>query len=372
MRTFCIVCAVIAVAFAAASDISLKYDSDMGNLTSPSKNFAFRFCTPSIIDISFINTKAFGWTSASVNGSTAKPEKVAEGNGIVGVGVLPSHVSGPFALLAYANGTSAVNVNGEDLLKKLLSFDPVLDETFRGGVVAMAPLTLEEYNITTKESMINPISFVAPTHQTCKPVQLSGEKDYLQALACTYKPAEAYNSAEVTITYVSSKKAGIMEYGKTPVSARSLNMIIEVKGFKFTYENTSIRMRVGLFTSLGKSLIDNCTVRQGNATDSLYAAVSNFAVINGSRVEVNVSVHAGGLRNGEIEGLAPFVINYALGGAVTARIDSSVAVIDFPINVTDFVYDPALGVGTDVYRAGANTAVLSLLFALISVFAYLF
>jgi len=186
----------------------------------------------------------------------------------------------------------------------------------------------------------------------------------LNGITCTYSPSG--NKADVTITYVTSTKAGIMKYGYTPVSPRSLEMIIEVADFDLSSKKNHIRLSLGLLTASGAGSVEgNANIVHREGEDDLYAAASAYAVIDGKRKSVDVTVKSGA---DGLDSTSKLILNAALGG----NIDAQIAYVDFPAGEDSFVYDPACGAGKDVYKAGASSVALSVLVALVCALLYLF
>jgi len=303
------------------------------------------------------------WTSVSVDASTASAAAKASADVMFGLGVLPGVVNFPFAILAYANGTAAVDANIESFAKSLISLNPTLDATFKGGVIGVAALGLQEMDADNK-AVGSVITFNTPVTSLCTKKDLSGDQDNLKGITCTYSPAGT--AAEVTVTYVTSKRAGIMKYGYTPVSPRSLEMIIEVSGFKLSNDKNHARLVLGLLTASGAGQVDgsaNVVHREGQ--EDLYIAASTRAVIGGDNTEVNVNIKSGA---NSLDTISEAILKIALGGSI----DAQIANVDFPAGEESFVYDPALGAGKDVYEAGASTVALSVFAALLCALLYLF
>jgi len=361
MRAFFVVAAIAVAAFATASDITLDFEAG-ANLTNADADFSFRFTNTNAISVPAV-ANVMTWTSVSIDANGASSEAKASADVMFGLGVLPGVVNFPFGILAYANGTAAVDAKIADFARNLIApFGASLDATFKGGVIGMAALGLQE--LDSDDKIVKEVLLNAPVTSPCVAKEIHGDDGNLNGLACTYSPIAS--SAQVTVTYVTSKKAGIMKYGNTPVSPRSFEMIIEVAGFPLSDKKNHVRLNLGLLTASGAGSVDgSANVVHRDGQDDLYVAASQYAVIDGKRDEVKVTVKSGAQN---LDTISQAILNVALGGSI----DAQIAHVDFPAGATDFVYDPACGAGKDVYEAGASTVALSVLVALVCALLYLF
>jgi len=379
-------CVVVLAAVAiAASSIELNYIDGI-NFTDVENLFPYRFTSADAL--SSVVGKVFAWKSSSVDPEESTYAKKVAGNAMIGLGALPGSVNIPFAVLAYGTGKAAVDMNAITFAGILLSVSPTVDVAFEGGVIAMAALGMEEVD-PQGNTVGETIPFRVPLFSDPSVEEITGDDGNLNGYTCNFSPAGT--TAKVTVTYVASKKAGYLDYGHTPVSPRSFEMVIEVKDFPLTSSKNHVRMNVALLSANGAATLD------GNAKviprfvdeDDLYIAVSNVTSTDDKLAEVQVDITAS---------LADYgvVIDSILTAALGANYDSHVAKIDFPAGATNFVYDPALGVGSIIYNAaiaknvpvsssaspvpinppttasGASAAALSLVVALVSILFYLF
>jgi len=372
MRSFLIVAAVAAVAFGAISDlIDLSYDAD-SNLTNAENLFSYRWS-----GYAQYNSRiggVYGWASTSVDAKKASPAAKASADAMVGVGALPSFVTPPFSLLAYGVGEAAVDVDVLKFLGILLSATPKLDAGFEIGAVAMAALGMQEY--TPDNEPVGKFTKLYTPLAGCSAEKLTGANDAVNGLTCTFTPVDS--SAKVKITYVSAEKAGVLSYGKTPVSPRSYEMIIEVSGFPLSNLKNHVRLNVALFSAAGTGSVEGRTLIIPTITkENVYSAVADKAIVDDHSVSVKVTIKAD---LADLSVATTTVIKAALG----ENFNSQIAEIDFPAGARSFVYDPVVGVGANVYDAippekvvpaeesSASAYALSMLVALICVFAYLF
>jgi len=363
MRAFLLLAAIAAIAFAGV-DVKLNFDAK-ANLTNAEADFAVRinnvaaiaFNVQKYVPIIPISVNVLAWSSANVTASANETAK-ASATVMVGLGVLPSTLNLPFAILAYGSGAAAVGVNPGDFLTDLIGGK--VGAAFNGGLLAMSAISIQELTAENKEvDGKKPVLFTA---DKCDASKINTETDDVFGYACSFTKLDA----QVTVTYITAKKAGILEYGRTPVSPRSLEMVIEVKNYKYADEKNHLRMLFGLLTASGAGSVEgeaNFVHREGK--EDLYAAVSKYAVVSGKRKEVKVEIQSSGLDEGTLD---QYLLKIALG----AKFDARVAHIDFPAGATDIVYDPAVGSGKDIYQAGASAVALSFLVALISVLVLLF
>jgi hypothetical protein len=370
MRALLLVAAVVAVALA-SEDVALNFVAG-ANLSNAEADFAFRY--------SYAKTDTCGafnylvWSSTSVDAKTASSTAKADGDGMIGFGLLPSLGVPPISLFAYGKGSAAVDVKVDSVMNDLFK-GAKFDVDFQGSVVAMAALNMQEVNpdgkVVGDKYLLTPMS-------TCNGKDLDGDEGSLKGLTCTYKAIKAAavplpSDIDVTLTYVTSSKAGVIGYGHTPVSPRTFETIIEVKGFPLSDDKNHVRMNLGfLAVTAGIDLNASATeVIHRDGMEDIYIAASERAVVNGERVDVNVDI-AAKAGDTDIGSIVQAAMKLALGASFDARITK----VDFPAGAKDFVYDPAVGAGRiSIYEASAEsatTAALSLLVALISILVFLF
>lgn len=359
MRTLFVLAAVAALAFAASGDVALGFVAD-ANLTDASGNFKFRYTgdvhldVPGVVDLLL-------WSSVSVDAATADAKAKASADVMLGAGALPTIATPAFAILASASGEAAISVDPVTFARNLFSASASLDANFKGGVIGMAALSMQEVDADNKP-VGKLIPLVASLLNPCIDQEINGDNGNLTGLYCTFKAGDA----EVTTTFVTSKKAGILEYGHTPVSPRSYELIVEVKDFKLDNTKNHVRMDIGLLTASGAADVKgSASVVHREGHDDIYAVASNYAVVDKERVSVDVKVQSGSADMGD---LAEGILKVALGG----NVDAQIAQVHFPAGATNFIYDPAVGAGSNVYEAGAASLALSVFVALLCVFAYLF
>jgi len=359
MRAFFVFAALALAALAASVD--LKFEAG-ANLTNADADFSFRYSSTVTLNlISLI--KLLGWSSVSIDASGANSSAKAAADIIIGGGLLPTILNPPIGVLAYGNGEAAISVDLKSFLTNLVE-NSNLDANFAGGVVAMAALSMYECDPDNKK-VGDAVTFISNNPlDVCDPKDINGDEGNLVGYTCTYSPLKT--SAEITATFVTSKKAGVLEYGETPVSPRSLEMIMEVKKFPLSDKKNHVRMDIGLLTASGAGSVEgsaNVVHRKGK--EDLYVAASQHAIVDGKSVKVEVDVKSGST---DLDSKVTGILKVALGG----NIDAQIAHVDFPAGATDFVYDPAAGAGKDVYEAGASTIALSVLVALVCALLYLF
>jgi hypothetical protein len=260
--------------------------------------------------------------------------------------------------------------------KLLVTGQQSFDANFAASVVGMAALHMQEVDANNKA--VGDRIYLRPKADFVSK-KLGGDTESVTGLTCTFK-AVKYNalsvadetSAEVTLTYFTSKQAGILSYGDTPVSPRSFETVIEIKNFPLSDAKNHVRMDLGfLAVTAGLDVSGKATeVIHHEGYDDVYVAASTKAVVGNDKVDVKVEIAADG--DADVGDIFKGILKAALG----ASFDTHIAHVDFPAGAKDFIYDPALGAGkTTVYEAAgdsAATAALSLLVLLISVLVYLF
>jgi len=314
----------------------IRYVDGM-NLTNAEKDFSFRY-TSSSFKLSAVATKLLLWRSVSVDESIDDDSFKTSADVMLGVGSLPSNANVPFSVFAYGSGSAALKVKISKFTSSLFALTPRLDGTFEGGVVALAALGMQEYDRNGE-----PVGkFISFKHVSLYK-KIRADRGNLNGLSFTYTPSGT--SAELKITYITSMKAGIIEYGFTPVSPRSFEMIIEVSGFPLKDESNHVRMDIGVLTASGAGALEaNSVVLRRKGQEDMYVAVSNYSIVDGNRVKVHVDIESGEPDTGSISGK---IMKTALGG----QFDAHIAHVDFPAGARDFIYDPALGSGANIYAA---------------------
>jgi len=295
------------------------------------------------------------WKSSSVDPASTNQTERDYADVLVGMGVN----YGALVLLAYGRGSDALAVDIEEFQNNLF-VDQRMIAAFAGNVIGMIGITLEEINGKGK-TVGTPISLSFD----CNAANYTSKNGRVAGMTCTRHeiiPAEF----TVKIAFVASDEAGILQYGYTPVSPRSYNMIVEVPDYKFASVSNHLRLKFGfLFPSKSGDIKGDTVVVQREDQEDLYGVISHYAVINGERVKVDAVLEKGdGIG---IPGLVARGVQTAFGsGGFSYRI----AQVDFPKGKNNFIYDPAIGVGANVYHASASTAALSILAALASFLAF--
>jgi len=363
-----VIAAIAAIAFGALTDLlDLSFIPGL-NLTNADGEFARRYTDHKVFSAASLTT--YGWASASVDAKRASPSARASADAMAGVGVLPTFLNGPFSILGYGTGSAAVDVKLSTFLGLIVTaVKPELDAGLQLGAVATAALSMQEYT-PAGEAVGDKITLNTPITKPCDAQEVSGADGEVSGVTCTYSPSKT--SATVTVTYVSAEKAGILRYGKTPVSPKSYEMILEVKNFPLTSSRNHVRMSIALFSAAGTAVLDGKSVIVPGGKD-MYSAVSDYAVIDDDHAEVKVTINAG---SAELQATAEAIIK----GSVGRDFDAYIADVDFPAGAKSFIYDPVVGVGANVYKAAifdrqgssACTAALSLLVALVCAILCLF
>jgi len=374
MRSVLVFAAIACLAFA---DVSLNFEAG-ANLSKADADFSFRYTFADTE--SFLGSKFLVWSSASVDASGANASAKASADGMVGFGILPlggqtALVSiPPISLFAYGSGSAAVDVNVDTLAKNVFVSHQSIGAEFSAGVVAVAALYMQEVDSNNKA--VGDKIFLRPIG-TCNDKKITGEGESLTGLTCTFKAIKYVLSiaketeAEVTVTYITSKVAGILGYGNTPVSPRSFETVIEVKNFPLSDAKNHVRMDLGfLAVTAGLDASGKASeVIHIEGHDDVYIAASTKAIVGDDKVDVSVQIDTNG------DASVGDVIEAGLEAALGASFDTKIAHVDFPAGAKNFIYDPALGAGVNIYQAAgdsAATAALSLLVLLISVLVYLF
>jgi len=361
MRAVVVLAIVAALAFAEA-DMNLTFIPGE-NLTTA---FSFRWQKNSMIKTPqrifpasrniTLPDYVYLWGSASINVNFTPTSISGDANSMVCFAFPPSASVYPFANLAYAAGDSATRVDPREFLTSIGSMQT--SSVFKGGAVAMVALSVEELD-SLGQATGNKAEFKS---DTCVPREI--KDGAVKGMTCTMTTETS--PAEITITYITSSQAGILKYGETPVSPRSIEMIIEVDGFALTNRRNHARLNIALLTRNGVLTVEGNSISIEKDSEIVYSAVSKYAVIDGKVEEVQVSFSSELL---VLDESSRATLNATLGVDYLYKI----AHIDFPAGVESFVYDPALGTGPCVYGTytpknfmnSANSAVLSALVVLI-------
>jgi len=365
--------ALVAAVAVADQEISLELDGKL-NLTDAASDFAFRWSSAGLIDGSKYNqfcqlilpgcdipVKFYTWSSSSVKAETADKYKGTL-DGMIAAAFPPSAHGFPFAIMAYGTGKQSLSVDMSSWLLGILTHQS--SGSFEGGAVAMAALSLEEY---TPDGEYVDDSLILIKGDDCSPKELDGL--FTKGMSCgvSLNNVKKDNDCKATVTYVTSKTAGILKYGKTPVSPRSIDMIIEVENFKLHDSKNHVRMNLALITASGDIDYDGNAKIIMKDGEKVYVAASGYVMVGDERAEVDVKVESGSLPE-NIKQTFEAIASVALGGSL----DVSLVHVDFPEGATSFIYDPAAGSGANVYKAGASTLSLSLLALLLCSLLFLF
>jgi len=360
MRFLLVAALIVAVAVA---DIDLEFEGKI-NLTDAAANFAFRSSKSGRMSAALLSAACkaacsscnlpshfYYWTSSSVNADTKKGVV----DGMAAISFPPSSSVFPFSLLGYGTGTASLDIDITKLLTGLFSASST--GAFEGGAVGMAAFALEE--VTPNNHTI--LNSIVPLNGACsEPKEIEGKVTKGMTCEMTVNNVNGTNDCKVIITYVSSKTAGILKYGKTPVSPRSIDMIIEVENFKLSDPKNHVRLTLGFVTASGDIDYDGNAKVIMKDNEKVYVAASGHVMVGDKRADVNVQVTAGSVPENlktTFEAVAKAFIGWNL--------DVSLVNVDFPAGATKFIYDPACGSGSNVYKAGASTVTLSLLVLLV-------
>jgi len=358
--------AALLAAVVLADEVSFKFESK--NLTDAGTNFSFRYQHKALVDIPSLPVivqlpkKALLWASASVSADKA----TANANGIVAAAIPSGLKFFPMTVLGYAKGEASAKFDASKIMEKIFSSD--FSATFKGGMVGMAALSLEELTPDNQPVQGTYTPLVAPSaNKVCDPKKI--DKDGVYGMSCKVD----YDMATVIISFLTSEKAGILDYGETPVSPRTVEMTIEVQNFKLTDNKNHVRLNLGFVSGEGSGNVKGNAKVISKDGESVYVAASASAVIEKKLVDVKVNV------NGDFGNYTNLLQNFDVIMKFTlgAKYDAHVAHIDFPAGEKSFVYDPAAGTGAVIYDAtkepsSACTASLSLLLLVICTILFFF
>jgi len=373
--TFFVVAAVAVALALANEDVSLDLEAN-ANLTDAAKSFSFRFTTAGKTSVGFLIDQCnlfmpghcdfpkeiYTWWSTSIKAELASVAS-NDVDSMVALAFPPAENTFPFSIFAYAKGKAALSVTPVAYLTNLLTVNGTA--SFKGGAVAMAALTLME---VTPDGVPNLKSVITLNSGECSPKELDGSSKATNGMSCVMNLKDSQsNHCKVTVTYVTSKRAGILKYGQTPVSPRSIDMIIEVEGFHLSDPKNHARLSLGFATVSGELEEESHAEFIEKDGERIYVAASSHVVVDDKVADVNVKITSGSAPSG-VEKAFKDIVGLALG----TNFDLRIANVDFPEGVTDFVYDPACGAGSTIYAAGASTVALSLLVVLVCALLFLF
>lgn len=319
------------------------------NLTNAKNDFKFRFVDTYKID----GQPLVSWISTSVDPRTATGKDLTEGDMVMAFGLLPVNVP-PLALAVFGKGKDAVEKNLRTVTTSLAT--GTLDADLRESAVGVAVQNIME--IDNNGHTIKTYNL----HFGCN--YMEGTERSVSYRGCRGKHADG---PEFTLLYVATQESGIINYGEAPVSPRSFEMILEGKGFTLQSPKNHLRAEVLFFVGSGKDdFTGDAQVLRINETD-VYAAASSHAIIDNELTKVELSVHSSSYNIP-----ADDLLVKILRGAYDLQFSTQALSVDFPVGKTNFIYDPAVGAGVNVYKAGANVAVVSIFAMLLSVVLALF
>jgi len=335
-----VVIAAFAVLALANPDVNLDLQVDV-NLTDAEDNFGFRYTSASKTDVGLIVSQmcqailsgkcdflnnVYIWSSTSVKVELAQ---TASGNidSMLALGFPPTQYIFPFSIFAYAKGKAALSVTPLAYLSNIL-----LNATgsYNGGAVAMAALTLEEF---TPDGKPVPNTLITLNSNECSPKELHSGDNAVTGMSCVMSLKNRRNDGcKVTVTYVTTDTAGILKYGNTPVSPRSIDMIIEVENFPLTDDKNHARLNLGLGTATADADLEGNARIMVKDGEKVYVAASSHAVLgDGKVIDVDVNLESGSVPY-ELEAVFNYIAKLALG----ANYDLQIAHVDFPAGTKSF------------------------------------
>jgi len=343
-------------------EIDLSFVSD-ANLSDADAEFAFRYQKSEVLDVpdaihnlapSAFPSKIFSWLSTSVEVKSVT-DISSNANILLGFAIPPSKYVIPFSFIAYASGATAVKSSFDDFIDAVKAGKIIA--SFKGGFVGMAALSIEEYD-TNGEPVPNTR---VPLMGECNPQKIV--KNGVTAMACEMDVKNARNEEiKVIVSFLTSEDAGRVKYGYSPVSPRSIEMLVEVQNFNLhdRSRKNHARMDFAFVSASGTGTIDGNAKYIKQDGEKVYVAASGNAICDEDTADVGVTIEVGNIPDDL--GLTSFdkLADITVGANYTIHI----AHIDFPSGKRDFVYDPAAGAGAIVYDSAA-TAALSLLAALV-------
>lgn len=318
------------------------------NLTNAKNDFKFRYTSTSR------SNELLGWMSASVDRSTTTGKELQEGDMIMAFGVLPVNVP-PFALVVFGKGKDAVEQQLPIVMNSLKSGS--MDAQLKESAVGVSVQRIEE--IDSRGNTIR-------THNI-KYASTSNHEDKNRMVSLVSWEGRLESGPEVTVSFITTAESGIIKYGETPVSTRTLSMVVEGKNFALQAPENHLRAELVFFVGSGKdNFEENAQVLRINETN-VYAATALHAIVDNERTEVKLSAHPASYNMPPDDLMVKI-----LGAAFDHQPSTQGLSVDFPVGKTNFVYGPAVGAGAIIYKAGASTAVLSLLVVLVSALLALF
>ena len=321
------------------------------NLTNAKNDFKYRYTSKDRDS----NSPLVGWASASVDRTTATGKELSEADMIMAFGVLPVNVP-PFALVVYGTGKDAVEQSLPTVMAGLAAGK--LGAQFKESAVGVSVQRIEEIDARGNTVKMHSLKYRSTT---------GGEGSNGKASYVLHE-GPLTSGPTVAVSFITTVESGIITYGEAPVSPRSFEMVVEGKNFVLQAPENHLRAELVFFVGSGKDdVLDDAQVLRVNGTD-VYAAVASHVLVDGKRVDAPVSSRSSCPYNMPPDDLFVKILGAAFDHAPSTRCVS----VDFPVGATNFIYDPAVGAGTIVYKAAASTAVLSLLVVLVSALLALF
>jgi len=179
--------------------------------------------------------------------------------------------------------------------------------------------------------------------------------------------------AEVNEYVIASEVAGRLKFGKTPVSPNTLEVILEVKDYKYADPKNHLELifASAVVTADGKGEVDGDIVYNNITKDfATYVALRSEASVGKNGASAKVEVKA--VTENDLN--EKYRINDMIKGAVEAafkvrgKVQFDYRRISFPAGASRIVYDPAIGAGKNIYKSSAASLVLSVFAVLLAVF----
>jgi hypothetical protein len=372
MKSTLVLFALVCGAFSLA-DYTLDYNRTAGvNLTNAERDFPYRNCTA--VDV-VLRRQSYNAYYATCNGVTDGPSVI--GSGII-IGNSTSD-EGEFYVPPSLFGFEYKTKNELSYLQlasmiyyKSQPADPVFDTfiavTFPGVV------ELDKENRYIKYVSFNTSGKTGA--QAWSPLKRVATNDTTVTAFLTTMTAE--NGAQFRLTMLISNVAGVVQYGYTPVSPKSINYIVEVSNWPYKSPLYKLGLIVGTAIKINEGhFSDNYTTREDSQEKLLsYVGMPGYGVVDKQVVPLMTITDASSIIR-----RTPLVISTDAVGLLNDFLFNDKGIyrfrcVTFPEEAEDMIYGVAFGAGdpiysrikipTGEYTSSASSVILSLVAVLLA------
>lgn len=331
------------IQFQASANVTLSSDLEA--------KFAYRYVNFADLSIPTVAQRAF-WVSiasqATANGAGGSlTTDSLVGSAYVELGSFPTNWLASYS----TNGTFDANVLGFDASKSanfIFSAYPMLIEKNAAG------LEVKKYSLAGKLTLLDltkSLSWEKVESST------DGDVKYLVVKGTDSKIA----GFSITFTFIVSTKLGYLEYGKTFVHPRSMETVVEIRGWPYAEPTNTLSLVV--YAGSGSAAVDATGFVSAATNSQVYVKFSGRVMVEGKDNTVKLGAWADVTFNE-----ADFPQLSGLKTQLDGRFKSGYSIkrqeVTFPAGANVIIYDPTVGEGQPINSAATNVISMIALAAL--------